>query len=56
MMDWLKRLALALLDRLLRHDVEETETASTLEAERDAAGAAPSSREETASRLGEDRF
>ena len=56
MMAFLKRVALALLDRLLGHDLEETETARTLEAERDAAIAAPGSREETASRLGEDRF
>jgi hypothetical protein len=53
---FLKRAALALLVRLLRHDLEETETAGALEAERDAAAAAPRSREETAKELGEDRF
>jgi len=53
---WLKRLALALIGRLLRGDVEARETVARLEAERDAAGAAPLTREETAARLRSDRF
>ena len=51
MMIWLKRMALALIGRLLSRDLGAAETASALEAERAAANEAPTSREETAARL-----
>jgi len=56
MMIWLKRMALALIGRLLSRDLEAAETTSALEAERAAATDAPAGREETAARLGRDGF
>jgi hypothetical protein len=56
MMIWLKRVALALIGRLLSRDLEAAETTSALEAERAAANEAPTTREETAARLGRDGF
>ena len=55
-MIWLKRLALAVVARLLSRDLEAAETTSALEAERAAANEAPTSREETAARLDRDGF
>ena len=50
------RIALCLLARLARDDLEKTAAVGVLNAERNAANQAPTSREETAAHLAKDRF